>query len=482
MNQILKRNLYIFAAFSLIILGKIVPVPTGMTPAGAEIIGIFLGSLLLWLTVAIDWPSLLCIMAVAMIPQIGFKGVFQSSFGNEIFPFLMCTFLCTHVLAQTPFLKRCALYFITSPAAKKGPWWFIVSFFTAVTLIGCFVSPTVLFVVFLPILEKIHELLGIKKGEKIGKVLMTGLAFTVSISSGMTPIAHIFSIMAMGFYHTATGLTISYAHYMAFAVPVGILSLIFMILIFRFILNPDVSEIKNIDMSSMAADMTPMDKKEKTAVAVFCLVIALWVFPSLVKNIFPVVTKISKMGTAMPPMLGVILYSIISFDGKPMLNFAEGMKKGVQWSSLIMAAGTLTIGSAMTHPNVGLSAYIIETLNPLLRDINPMLLITAFTLWACIQTNFSSNMVTVTVVTTVAIPIIQAAGGIVSCPAIVSMIGMMGSFAFATPPAMPHIAMAIGSEWTDAKSVLIYGFILMAASTIFSVVVGYPIASSLMIY
>lgn len=482
MNQNIKRNIYIFLAFALIFIGKIIPVPEGMTPAGAEVIGIFLGSLLLWLTVAIDWPSLLCITAVGMISQIGFKSVFQNSFGNEIFPFLMCTFLCTHVLAQTPFLKRCALYFITSPAAKKGPWWFIVSFFTAVAFIGCFVSPTVLFVVFLPILEKINELLNLKKGEKIGKILMTGLAFTVSVSSGMTPIAHIFSIMAMGFYHTATGLSISYGDYIAFAVPMGIITLISMILIFRFILNPDMSEIKNIDMSSMEDELQPMDKKEKTAVLIFCLVIALWIFPSLLKNIFPAVTKISKMGTAMPPMLGVLLYSIISFEGKPLLNFAEGMKKGVQWSSLIMAAGTLTIGSAMTHPNVGLSAYIIETLSPILKDINPILLITAFILWACVQTNFSSNMVTVTVVTTVAIPLIQATEGLVSCPAIVSLIGMMASYAFATPPAMPHIAMAIGSEWTDAKTILKYGFILMGISTIASIFIGYPIAASIMNY
>lgn len=482
MEKNLKRNIYILFAFILIVSGRFIPAPTGMTAAGMNIIGIFLGSLLLWLTVAIDWPSLLCIMAIGMLPEIGFRGVFLSSFGNEIFIFLMCTFLCTHVLAQTPFLKRCALYFITSSTAKKGPWWFIVSFLAAVTFIGCFVSPTVLFVVFLPILEKINELLNLKKGGKIGHILMIGLAFSVSISSGMTPIAHIFSIMAMGFYNTATGLTISYGHYMAFAVPVGIICLIFLLLVFRFILNPDMSEIKNIDLNTLKEDLAPMDKKEKTVLAVFCLVIALWILPGLLKNIFPVMITINKMGTAMPPILGVILYSIISFDGKPLLNFAEGMKKGVQWSSIIMAAGTLAVGSAMTHSNVALSAYIIETLNPILRDINPVLLILAFTLWACIQTNFSSNMVTVTVVTTVAIPLIQASGGIVSCPAIVAIIGMISSYAFATPPAMPHIAMAIGSEWTDAKSILKYGFILMIISMVVTVVIGYPIAASLMRY
>ena len=415
-----------------------------------------------------------------MIPGIGFKGVFLSSFGNETFAFLMCTFMCTYVLSETPFLKRCALYFITSPMAKKGPWMFIISFLTAIICIGCFVSPTVLFVVFLPILEKINEILGLKKGDKIGNMLMIGLTFAVSVSAGMTPIAHVFSIMAMGFYTTATGLTIGYAQYMAFAIPVGIICIVLLLLMFRFIMNPDMSQIKNIDISFLKNELKPMEKKEKTILAVFCLVVALWVLPSLLKEIFPAVTQISRMGTAMPPMLGIILYSIISFDGKPLLNFAEGMKKGVQWSSIIMAAGTLAIGSAMTNGNVGLADYLINVLSPVLKGINPMLLVVAFTAWACIQTNFSSNMVTVTVVTTVAIPLVQATNGAISCPAVVAIIGMMSAYAFATPPAMPHVAMAIGSGWSDTSSVMKYGLIFMIFSIIVTVIVGYPIAAMLM--
>ena len=243
-----KRYSCIFLALFLILFVKYLPLPDGMKPLGMNVIGIFLGSLLLWLTVAIDWPSLLCITAIGLIPEIGFKNVFLSSFGNDTFAFLMCTFLCTHVLAETPFLKRCAVSFITSPIAKKGPWLFVISFISAVIFIGCFVSPSVLFVVFLPILEKINEILGIKKGDKIGKMLMISLAFCVSVAAGMTPIAHVFSIMAMGFYTTATGMTIGYAEYMAFAVPVGIICTIFLILMFRFILNPDMKKIKNIDI------------------------------------------------------------------------------------------------------------------------------------------------------------------------------------------------------------------------------------------
>ena len=117
---------------------------------------------------------------------------------------------------------------------------------------------------------------------------MISLAFCVSVAAGMTPIAHVFSIMAMGFYATATGLTIGYAEYMAFAVPVGIICTIFLILIFRFILNPDMTKIKNIDVSALKNEIKPMEKKEKAILGVFCIIVALWVLPSILKPYFPV--------------------------------------------------------------------------------------------------------------------------------------------------------------------------------------------------
>lgn len=480
MKSLIKRNIYIVISFMLVIFGRYIPLPEGMNESAMSVVGIFAGVLLLWLTVAIDWPSILCIGALGLLPEIGFKTIFHNSFGSEVIVFLIFTFMCTYTLSETNFLNRCAIYFITSPIAKKGPWKFVISFFAAVIFIGCFVSPTVLFVVFLPILEKINKILNLKKGDKIGNMLMIGLAFCVSVSAGMTPIAHVFSIMAMGFYNTATGLSIGYAQYMAFAIPVGIISTILLVLVFKFILRPDMSEIENIDVTILKKELKPMDRKEKLTLAIFTLVVALWILPSLLKDVFPIVMKISKMGTAMPPMLGVILYSILTFENKPLLNFTEGMKKGVQWSSIVMCAGTLAIGSAMTNPNIGLTKYIITELSPLLKDVSSLFLIFIFTAWACIQTNFSSNMVTVTVVTTVAIPIFQAIGNSISIPAMVSIIGMMSAYAFATPPAMPHIAMAIGSKWTDTGSMMKYGFIFMLITTVVTVFIGYPLASFLM--
>jgi hypothetical protein len=71
-------------------------------------------------------------------------------------------------------------------------------------------SPTVLAVIMIAITEEIFTVLGFEKGDKAADMMMMGMVFCTSIAAGMTPIAHVFPLMAMGYYTTAGGGTISY--------------------------------------------------------------------------------------------------------------------------------------------------------------------------------------------------------------------------------------------------------------------------------
>ncbi len=478
-NKKQSRIITLITAFIFIAGARLIPPMPGLSQGALSVIGIFLGCLVLWMFEAIDWPSILCIGLLGMVPEIGLGTVLKSSFGTDTFAFLVFTFLCTYAVSKTDFLKRCAIYFISSPFAKKGSWAFVISFFSAVILIGCFMSPTVIFVIFLPILEEIFSILNIKKGEKVGEMLIIGLAFCVSVSSGMTPIAHVFSVMAIGFYQSATGISISYADYMFSMVPVGILSVACLILVFKFILKPDLSKLENIDMSSLKTKLSKISAKEKYTVAVFILVIILWVVPGIF-TFSPILVFIKSLGSSFPPIVGIVLYSIAVFDGEKVLSFTQGMKEGVPWASVIMAGATLGLGSALTSDAIGLKTFLIDTLSPLLTNLEPGILVFIIVSWACLQTNLSSNMVTVTVVTNVSIPILLAFGSSVNTAACVSLIGMMGAFAFATPPAMPHIAISAGSGWTNANTIFKYGIIFMIITTFIAVFIGYPLASLVM--
>lgn len=469
------------AAALLVMLGlRLIPAPMGLPQAGMQVVGIFLGTLLLWLTVAIDWPSLLCLLCLTTVPGLTMNGILGKSLGSSTFAFLLFTFLCTHALSQTQFVRRCAVGFVTGSWAARGPWHFCGLFFASILFLGAFISPTVLFVLYLPIIEEIYGVFGLKKGDSAASMLMMGLVFCCGISSGMTPIAHVFPLMALEYYQTATGISVAYGAYMAFAIPVGLLAAGAMLLLFRFVLRPDLEKLRGADVQALRANMPPVNRSEWTVLLVFALVAALWVLPSLMEAVTPAFSSyMDALGTAYPPLLGAVLLSILTHEGKPLLHFGEAMSKGVPWGSLMMCAATLALGSAMTNQEIGITAYLSQTIEPLAGTMAPLALVVLFAVWAAVQTNVSSNMVTVTVVTAIAIPVCLATGGSVDTAAICAIIGLLASYAFATPPAMPCVAIAGGSGWTTAGALMKYGFLLMGISVLLCVL-GYPAAAALM--
>ncbi|MDD2591732.1 MAG: anion permease [Erysipelotrichaceae bacterium] len=472
-----KRSLIIVISLAFIILFRFIPAPLGLNTSAMQVIGTFIGVLILWLTIAIDWPSLLCLAALSFIPEIKVSSLLSGSIGSSTFAFLLFTFMCTYAVSKTSFIRRCALFFINSKLAKRGPYYFTISFFLSALILGMFMSPTVLFVIYLPILEEIYRVTNLQKTNSFANMLMIGMTISIAIASGMTPIAHVFSIMAIGFYETATGLTISYLQYMGFAIPIGVLTFIGMILSFRFILKPNTSVFNVEDATITTPKITKMDKREYIILSIFIIVILLWITPSFIQPLLPNVSSyINSFTTAMPPLLGAVAMLMIHVDNKPLLAFNEAMSKGISWGALIMTASTLALGSALTNNDIGLTNWLTTNITPQLLNLNPIVLISIFTIWAGMQTNLSSNMVTVTVVSAVALPIALTINKTLNPAAIACIIGLMASFSFATPPAHPNVALAGGSGWTSAKQMMFYGFFVMVIAIIITITIGYPLA------
>lgn len=468
------RWIIIPICITLCFVGRFIPPVPGLTSDAWGVIFIFLGTIILWLTIGIDWPSLLCIFSLGFLENFGFNKVFTSSFGNSTFIFLLFTFVCTYALSQTSLIKRVAISFVDSKLAKKSGNWFISLFLLAVLLLGLFISPSVLFVVMLPILNEILDIAKIDKTDKIAKTLMMGLGFTVSISSGMTPIAHVFPVLAMN----AANIEVSPIAYMGFAIPVGLIIFILMLLIFKFILRPDVSKLKDVDVSSLKNELPKVDKKDIITLSIFIIVILLWILPSIFRGVSEEFYQaINKYGTAMPPLLGTLALCIIRVDAKPIIKIDDAFKNGIPWSSLIMCTGTLALGAAMTNDAIGLKDFLQTNLSTSLANLPEILLLIVFVTWAAIQTNLSSNMVTATLVATVASSILVGMNASLNISVVICLIGMMASFAFATPPSMPHIAIVAGSDSCTTKDVLIYGGILMIISIIVALLIGYPLGT-----
>lgn len=471
-DNVIFRAIIIPISIILCFVGQFIPSVNGLSSDAFGVIIIFIGVLLLWLTIGIDWPSLLCLFALGFIDKFGFNKVLSSSFGNSTFAFLLFTFVCTYALSKTSLINRIALTFVNFKIAQKNSYLFIFFFLLATLILGLFISPSVLFVILLPILNEIISLLNIEKDDRISKVLMLGLGFTVSISSGMTPIAHVFPILAIN----AANIEVSTFEYIAIAFPAGLVLFLLTYLVLILCIRPKKDGLNFENVANLKKSLQKLDKKDIITLVIFISVLVLWIVPSIFEFIYyPIYEFFNKYGTIMPPLLGTILLCVIRVEEKPLLEVGDAFKNGVPWASLIMCAATLALGEAIKSEDIGLITYLQTNLGNSLVSLSPIILLIIFALWTAIQTNLSSNMVTATLVGTVASTVIASTFSTLNLEATICIIGMLSSFAFATPPSMPHIAIISSSETLSTKEVFIYGLVIMLLSVLVALLISYPI-------
>jgi sodium-dependent dicarboxylate transporter 2/3/5 len=484
MSKSTKDTLFLILALAVGFAINQIPPSGALTKEGVSVLAVFATSLMMWITISIDWPSMITILLLGFLPSFGFPATLRGAFGNSTVAFLIFTFMLVYPLSQTSFVRRCTVGFITNSIARRGPWAFVTFLFAAVTFMGLFISPSVLFVAFMPFLEDIFKVLEIKKGGKTGNLIMMGTAFCISMSSGMTAIGHVWPTLAMGYYAAATGKDINQFQFMAMGIPTGIILLILLLLVFKYIYRPDdINDINPEKAMSLRGTIPAATRKEKIILAVMLLTVVLWVGPSLIKGINPGLYKyMNGMTTAMPPLLGCILLFVITDNGQRIMNFKEVSTKGVLWASILMTGAATMIGSALTNNKMGIEKWLSQTLSPVTSGLPMMGLIIFFVTWCVIETNFSSNIVTTTVVSAVALTVLTALpAGSVNIAAVISLIGFGAAICNMTPAGQSTInTVAIGSGWTTTKDMFIWGGVFSVLAILVMSFIGYNIATLVM--
>jgi len=478
----LAYYLTVAAGLCFMLFFRFLPPLPGLSRSGMAVLGIFIGILLFWVRVGIDWPSLLLMAVLGTVPELKFTSVLSGAMGNETVNFLLLTFAMTYGLTKTCYIRRIAIAFLSCRAARRGGWQFAILYSVSILAIGMFVSPTVLFFVYLPIAEEIFAQLKLEKGSKPAALIMMLTVIMCGISSGMTPIAHAFPLLALAQYEKMYGQAISYAAYMAVCIPVGVVVSALTLGMFRVTLKPDLSMLKTFDPSRISGAEDKPTKRDRLVLAVFVLVVAMWVLPGLLLSFLSggvlaaFLTGLKGLGTAFPPLIGVVLLCGLPVEGKPLLPFGEAFGKGVYWPGVIMCAGTTALGGALTNGDIGITTWLSETIAPVTSAVPVMVMVLIFMSWAAVQTNLSSNMVTATVVSTGALLVTTGMAG-VCVPGLVVLIGMMSACAFATPPAMTAVAVAGSTGWTNPVQMMIYGFAAMVICILVFAFLGYPLSA-----
>ena len=472
------RAAALITGLALIILFGLVPPPEGLNHVSMQVVGIFAGTIVLWLGVSTDWPSLVCMLALIGFGIVAPDSAFATFLGNSTCAFLVFSYTLADGLTESGVLRRLAVRAVGMSFVRGHPWRLILMLVAVGVLISLVIIPSTMIIILLPVIEQIFESCGLHKRSKLTECVVLAVAFAGSIAQGMTPIGHAHPLIALSLLQQETGYAVSYFDFMLFAIPTGLVAIILMMLYFRFIVKPDVSALEHVCQTE---PLGPMTARERFSLWVFIAVVAWWIAPGLLSGIAPEAANlIGSWGNAVPAMLGTSMLCIIPVDGAPIIKLGKAAKN-VPWPVVFMVGATMVLSSALTGEKAGITAWIGEMVSEQAASISAFAIVAITVVWTILQTNFSSNAVSAALVYSIMVPISMLAGGRINSYALAAVIGSASCYAFATPLSTTVVAIACGTKWVSGEGTWKHGLVMMLVGVALLIFVGYPLAKILIV-
>ena len=465
--------------FFLLFGNSMIPTFLGFNELAKTILCIFVGTILMLLTINTIWPTFLCIMAFVFCDVYALDEAVKMFFGSTTFWFVAICTLMSVPITECGLVKRLAVWFLKRPIARKSPWFFIGTLFVACLLIGSIMNCTVMIVVAISLTEEVLAAMNIKKGNRTAELLMIGVMVMTGVSYGATPIGHPVPVLSMEMFSDLY--SVNFFQYSVQGLIVGVALMLIYILLLKFVFKLDISEIEGYD-PDMLGDLGPMTKEEKVNAGVFAVVIILWLAPSLISGILPdAAAFLNKFGTLGPAIVGTVALAIIHVNGKPALNVSKALSK-TAWSACIVLAVSLGLSGALNNEEAGIITHVSDSLGSSLAGMSPIIFLLIVCIFDCVLTNIASDTVACTVSATLAYTFI--ASGVVTgvhAGALACAIGVCACTAYATPPASTYSAVMAGTGWVHAGRQALIGSLMAFVSVIIAVTLGYGISNLIMV-
>jgi sodium-dependent dicarboxylate transporter 2/3/5 len=290
-----------------------------------------------------------------------------------------------------------------------------------------------------------------------------------------TPISHVLIPAIFTNILEDFGVTVTYGQFSALFLIIGVLFFVGWVVIFRFVIKPDVDKMANLDIDALKATLKPISKEEITILIVYGAVIIIWCFPSLIAMIpgcAAVGKWMSSLGSGIPPLVACGVLSMIKYNNKPMLDYRDCCRR-IPWGSVFMMTAVMGTAYIFGLEECGITAWLTQTMTPLLTGVSPLVFTIIVIVFINVMTNCVSNTLTSSMYAVI-VPISLAVAG-VNPIAIALLIAAGCNSAFALPSACPAAGLASGAGWTKVGFQVKYGALLMVWQILLYICVAYPL-------
>ncbi len=457
-------------------IGLFLPAMGPISETGVAILFAFIGAIWGWCTVNMIWPSILALFVLGLSGYTSVIGAFQAAASNPTVLMVLFLMAFSSILQSTGITQRIAMWMISRSFTKGHPWILSFMILIAAWLPSMFVGLTPPIIIVWAIIYSIAKETGLKRGDKWISLMCFAVVFFATLGVNSVPF-QVGVVANFGLMTAATegAYTLNYTYFLVFSCIMSIILMLVFLLLARFIFRADVSKL--IHYEAKATAIEPMDGAAKIAIILFALLVIILMLPFLLPegNVLRIFLQ-TNVDTTTCCILAVALALIVQYKGKPFTSFSTLVTQGVAWEVIFMLAAAFTLSSAVTAEGIGISDALQHFISPLLSGNNVFIFIGSLLFIALILTNLINNVVVSAIMVPIACKVAMTTG-IVNPIILTSLFILVIDLGFVLPSSSVGGAMLHGNpDWLPKRDILIYGTIIVFATAIVCLFVGYPLA------
>lgn len=448
-----------------------------ITPMGMKVLGAFLGMIFLWSFCSVLWSSLVGILALAICGYAPMPQVVAMSFGDTVPVLIFFSMVLFGAIQEAGITRYIARWFLTRKILNGRPFLFSFIFIYTTYILGA-LAATIMPVLLLMwgILYSFLQEVGYKKDDRYTAIMVIGTLFGAISGQASKPFTGS-ALMIAGSFEKVANAQLNYLQYMSFGLILCTICIVFVSLVIKYVLRPDVSRIANISVEHFEKDKLPaMDLSQKIMVGVLISFFALVLLPTLVPKTIVGMGILNKIGPLGVAIAFVAALCLMKVNGKPLMNFKQTAGKHVIWDVYLLVAMAMAISKAMTAEGMGITPFMMQSLDPILGGHGPLVFMGLLILISCSITQFANNGV----MGVLLMPVINAfaASNGISFEATAVLIIFSTHIALLTPAASPYAAVLYGNtEWIDKRDVAKYAVVIFTITTLTYIFIGIPMAN-----
>ena len=372
---------------------QFIPPIAPLSHQGMQGVGIFIGLLWAWTFIDFIWPSFLGIVAVGYTGFMTVDQAFTTGFGDTTFIMVAACLILAAYMTSTGICKTVSYWFVSRKACVGKPYMFMFLFFVAMYILGGTAGALAAFVIGWAIVYSTAELLGYKKGDTFVTSLLVGSVVS-AVFGGTVFLFRAFPAMAINNARNLVGLDCNFVDWFVPNFVASFVAMIMYIFAIKFIIRPDASKyIAGGDIFGEYRKELTLTNEQKVAILLLCVVIFVAALPGFLPAGNAIKVFMSKLSIG--PLIAIslsVLYAI-RINGKPLINYPEIMKNGVDWSTMVMLAASFPVAKMLQHADSGFTVLINDILISLLGNYGPYMIAVVFVMFTIILTQFAHNLV-----------------------------------------------------------------------------------------